>query len=152
MFPCESQFESKHHGFGMLRSFKINPSSISCSTHVNTLVDYFLSCILPAFWSDILWVLLVFKTLLCSFFMIRLIADKMRYLLSIQKHQSEGKYKSYNKPGLRKNLPLKSKSSLRYVEIVSRFGNRKPYFQFRFVVCFKWTSSLAGDKVKRLLN
>ena len=38
--------------------------------------------------------------------MIRLIADKMRYLLSIQKHQSEGKYKSYNKPGLRKTLPL----------------------------------------------
>ena len=84
--------------------------------------------------------------------MIRLIADKMRYLLSIQKHQSEGKYKSYNKPGLRKNLSLKSKSSLRYVEIVSRFGNRKSYFQFRFVACFKWTSSLAGDKVKRLLN
>ena len=59
--------------------------------------------------------------------MIRLIADNMRYLLSIQKHQSEGKYKSYNTPGLKKNLPLKSKSSLRYVEIVSRFRDRKSY-------------------------
>ena len=59
-------------------------------------------------------------------------------------------YKYYDEPGLRENIFLKSKSSLRYAKIVSRLRNRKSYFQLRFV-CFKWTSSLAEDIVKRLL-
>ena len=59
-------------------------------------------------------------------------------------------YKSYDEPGLRENIFLKSTSLLRYAKIVSRLRSRKSYFKFRFV-CFKWTSSLAEDIVKRLL-
>ena len=59
-------------------------------------------------------------------------------------------YKSYDEPGLRENIFLKNKSSLRYAKIVSRLRHRKSYFHFRFVG-FKWTSSLVEDIVKRLL-
>ena len=60
-------------------------------------------------------------------------------------------YKSYDEPGLRENIFLKNKSSLRYAKIVSRLRHRKSYSVHFRLVGFKWTSSLVEDIVKRLL-